>query len=277
MNSESSPHKSWIERLSNVLLREPQDREQLIHLLHDAKERELLDEEALDMIEGVLHVSEIKAREIMVPKTQMVCIEEDATLADALPIIIDSGHSRFPVLNEPGDRVLGVLLAKDLLKIIQHGTEKTFKLNKLVRKAAVIPESMRLDMLLKEFRQSHNHLAIVIDEYGIIAGLVTIEDVLEQIVGNIEDEYDTTNNSNITEKHDNEYLVKALTPLEEFNDYFKCEYQNFDTIGGLLLSKFTHIPKIGEHIELDDFKFTITQAGNRRIKQFRIHIKHKGK
>ena len=271
MNDET--HPSWFERLSHALLREPQDRRQLIKLLHDAKDRQLLDADALDMIEGVLQVSESQVRDVMIPRPQMIVVEEDMDPETAIPLIVKSAHSRFPVVGENRDNIIGILLAKDLLKLTAGEQYAHVKIRDLVRPATFIPESKRLDVLLKEFRLNRNHMAIVVDEYGGIAGLVTIEDVLEEIVGEIADEYDTTEQEPLIKQlGDNAYSVKALTPIEEFNEYFNTDYEHedFDTVGGLILQKFSHLPKPGETIEFDDFKVKVVQAETRGIKLVRI-------
>ena len=272
-DDKDGPHKTWFERLSHVLLREPQDREQLITLLRDAKDRHLLDNDALRMIEGVLQVSEMKVRDVMIPRPQMVVVEGDATPAKALPIIIESAHSRFPVVGESRDEILGILLAKDLLQFKTKEKKLNIQIRELVRPATFIPESKRLDILLKEFRLNRNHMAIVVDEYGGIAGLVTIEDVLEEIVGEIEDEYDIIEEEPfIKQTNDNEYSVQALTPIGEFNEYFDTNYEHddFDTIGGLVLQKFGHLPKQGESTTLDAFKITVVQASSRGIQLLKL-------
>lgn len=268
MTDESDAPKSWFERLSHALLREPQDREQLISLLRDAKQRQLLDDDALRMIEGVLQVSEMKVRDVMIPRPQMIMVKHDMTPEQALPVIIESTHSRFPVIGEDRDEVIGILLAKDLLPYRVGQDPTTVQIRDLVRPAVFIPESKRLDVLLNEFRLNRNHMAIVVDEYGGIAGLVTIEDVLEQIVGEIEDEYDIISEEpNIRPLSDTEFVVKALTSIEEFNDYFHTNYsdEDFDTIGGLILQRFSHLPKRGESIEFDAFLVTVLNASNRGI------------
>ncbi len=272
MTDDIESHKSWFERLSHALLREPKDREQLIELLHDVTERQLIDHEALSMIEGVLQVSEMQVRDVMVPRPQMVVVEGDETPLHALPIIKESAHSRFPVIGESRDEILGILLAKDLLKIDLQNPTQTIR--DLLRPATFIPESKRLDVLLKEFRQNRNHMAIVVDEYGGIAGLVTIEDVLEEIVGDIEDETDIAEEEpSIKQVNDNEYLVKALTEIEDFNAYFGTDYENenFDTIGGIVLHHFSHLPKPGEALVLDNFQVTVVQATSRGITLLRFN------
>lgn len=274
MNDEDPhPHKSWLERLSHALLREPQDREQLKDLLRDAKERELLDQDALVMIEGVLKVSEMKVRDVMIPRAQMVIVEHDATPQQALPIIKESAHSRFPVIGESKDAVIGILLAKDLLQYTVEEQQAKIQIKDLVRPAIFIPESKRLDVLLKEFRLNRNHMAIVVDEYGGVAGLITIEDVLEQIVGDIEDEYDSSDEeSNIKQLNQNDYTVKALTHIHEFNEYFntKLSDEDFDTIGGYVMQQFGHMPKRGESIMINSLQVTVILASKRRVQLLRL-------
>ncbi len=277
MSNHHEKPKNWFERLSHALLREPRDREQLIELLRDARERNLLDSDSLEMIEGVLQVSEMKVRDVMIPRAQMVIVDGDTTPREATPLIIKAGHSRFPVTGESRDEILGILLAKDLLRHHIKGKED-LKISELIRKAIFVPESKRLDVLLKEFRQNRNHMAIVVDEYGGVAGLVTIEDVLEQIVGNIEDEYDiTAEEPNINPISENEYNVKALTPIAEFNRYFNTHYsdEDYDTIGGMVLQQLSHVPKRGETLMIKDYKVTILHAGNRGIQLIRLTRKLK--
>jgi magnesium and cobalt transporter len=259
--------RSWLERLSFALLGEPKDREQLVELLRDAQQRELLDPEALTMIEGVLQVAEMQVRDIMVPRAQMAVVERDAALDNILPIVIESAHSRFPVIDDNRDEVVGILLAKDLLAYYGQDNAKNFNVRDILRPAVFIPESKRLNVLLKEFRASRNHMAIVVDEYGGVAGLVTIEDVLEQIVGEIVDEHDIEEDAYIKKHNDNVYAVKALTPIEEFNHYFFAKFSDdeFDTIGGLVMNRFGRLPRRGEVISIDRFRFKILNADSRRI------------
>jgi magnesium and cobalt transporter len=259
--------RSWLERLSFALLGEPKDREQLVELLRDAQQRELLDPEALTMIEGVLQVAEMQVRDIMVPRAQMAVVERDAVLDNILPVVIESAHSRFPVIGDNRDEVVGILLAKDLLAYYGQDNAKNFNVRDILRPAVFIPESKRLNVLLKEFRASRNHMAIVVDEYGGVAGLVTIEDVLEQIVGEIVDEHDIEEDAYIKKHNDNVYAVKALTPIEEFNHYFFAEFsdEEFDTIGGLVMNRFGRLPRRGEVISIDRFRFKILNADSRRI------------
>lgn len=264
----NTEHPSWFERLSHFLSREPHSQTQLIEILRDAQQRELIDRDALQMIEGVLAVSEKKVRDIMVPRPQMVVIDGDAKPADVLPIIIQSQHSRFPVIEDNRDKVLGILLAKDLLQFMVDTESNYQTIRDLIRPALFIPESKPLDVLLKEFRLNRNHMAIVADEYGGIAGLVTIEDVLEQIVGDIEDEYDIDEKETTIKKNDDDtYLVSALTPIDDFNAYFNTNFSDadFDTIGGLILQQFSYLPKRNEKIVFGDFEVVVLKSTRRGI------------
>jgi magnesium and cobalt transporter len=258
--------RSWVERLSNALLREPKDREQLVELLRDAQRRNLLDAEALGMIESVLQVGEMQVRDIMIPRAQMVVVNRDVTPDVVLPMIIESGHSRFPVISDNRDEVVGILLAKDLLRY-RFDADANFDIKDVMRPAVFIPESKRLNVLLKEFRASRNHLAIVVDEYGGVAGMVTIEDVLEQIVGEIEDEHDIDEDTFIRKRSETSYILKALTPVEDFNEYFGANFsdEEFDTIGGCVTQAFGHMPKRGESVSLGHFEFKVLRADNRRV------------
>lgn len=258
---------SWFERLSALLIHEPKDREQLIEVLRDAEERNILSAEMLRMIESILHVSEKQVSEVMIPKAEMTFIEHDSNMSTLLPLVIESGHSRFPVMDETHEDVIGILLAKDLLKYCDKPTT-TFNIKDMMRPAVFIPQSKRLDILLREFRVNRNHMAIVIDEYGHVSGLITIEDVLEEIVGEIEDEYDTDETSlNIKLAREGVFTVKAATPIDEFNTHFAAQLNDdeFNTIGGLVLKGFGHLPKRGETLRLGDFRFKILHSDNRRI------------
>jgi magnesium and cobalt transporter len=271
MSDEKS--KSWIERFSHALTGEPKDRNDIIELLRDAEDRHVLNTETLSMIEGVMQVSEMKVREIMVPKSQMIVIESDQTLDEILPIIIDSGHSRFPVIGDDRDKVIGVLLAKDLLRSYFKEDHSQFNITSILREASFVPESKRLNVLLREFKARHSHLAIVANEYGNIAGLVTIEDVLEQIVGEIEDEYDSDDDqSYIKDIGHDEYHINALTTIEDFNEYFKEHFSadEYDTVGGLVLHELGHLPKRGETTQIDGYQFEVLSADNRRIKLLKM-------
>lgn len=267
-------NKSWLERLSDVLLREPKDREQLVELLRDAEDRDLLEAEALAMIEGVLQVSEMRVRDIMIPKSQIIVVKEEAQLKDIIPIVVNSAHSRFPVMAENKEEVIGILLAKDLLQFAFNTETHTFNLKRIIREPVLVPESKRLDTLLREFRLNHNHMAIVMDEYGSIAGLITIEDVLEQIVGDIEDEHDADDDYNIKTHGENEFIVKALTSIEDFNEYFKDALSDaeYDTIGGLVIREFGRLPKIGEVISFGRYDFKVLNADKRRIHLLRVTV-----
>ena len=262
------PHRSWLEKIGQVLYQgEPRSREELLEIMRDASRRGLLDGDALAMIEGVLQVAEMQVRDIMIPRSQMVVVERDADPRSWLPVIIESAHSRFPVIGESRDEIFGILLAKDLLAWLAQGGDEAFDIREALRPAAFIPESKRLNVLLKEFRASRNHMAIVVDEYGGVAGLVTIEDVLEQIVGEIEDEHDIDGDTYIMRYGPNRHTVKALTPIDEFNDYFAADFSDdeFDTIGGLVMKGFGHMPKRGERVTLGQFRFKVLRADNRRI------------
>ncbi|MEW6313861.1 MAG: transporter associated domain-containing protein [Pseudomonadota bacterium] len=254
-----------LERLSALLMREPEDREQLIELLHSAYERNLLDADALTMIEGVLQVSEMQARDIMIPRAQMDVIDVNETPEQFIPQVIATAHSRFPVIGENKDDVIGILLAKDLLR---YYAGEEFNVRDMLRPAVFIPESKRLNVLLKDFRSNRNHIAIVVDEYGGVAGLVTIEDVLEQIVGEIEDEYDfDETEDNIIPEKNGAYRVKAITEIGDFNAAFGTAYsdEDYDTVGGLVLSRFGRLPKRGEQIGFDGLSFKVLRADSRRI------------
>lgn len=264
--SNSSSKASWFEHIGSLLMRQPEDREQLVTLLHSAYERNLLDADALAMIEGVLHVSEMRVRDIMVPRSQMDTIDISEKPAEFIPYVIEKGHSRFPVTDGSKDQVIGILLAKDLLRY--YASEEEFIVRDMLRPAVFIPESKRLNILLKDFRSNRNHIAIVVDEYGGVAGLVTIEDVLEQIVGEIEDEYDfDEDEANIVADASGHYRVKAITEVASFNEALGATFsdEDFDTIGGLVTSKFGRLPKNGEVVEIDNFRFTVLRADSRRV------------
>jgi magnesium and cobalt transporter len=255
-----------LERLSALVMREPEDREQLTELLRSSYDRGLLDADALAMIEGVLQVSEMQARDIMVPRSQMDVIDIKESPGQFIPMVMQTAHSRFPVIGENKDDVIGILLAKDLLRY--YAGEEEFNVREMLRPVVFIPESKPLNVLLKEFRKNRNHIAIVVDEYGGVAGLVTIEDVLEQIVGDIEDEYDFEDvESNIVPEKGGQYRVKALTEIADFNEAFGTNYsdEEFDTIGGLLLKRFGRVPKRGEQIGFDNLSFRVLRADSRRM------------
>lgn len=286
MNEESDEHKypvksrSWLERLTALLAHEPQNRDQLMEVLRDAEERDVLSSEMLGMIERILQVSEMQVREVMVPKAQIVMIENNISLDQLLPIVIESGHSRFPVFDPSGGDIIGILLAKDILKYTYKQESEQFCMSDILRLPVFTPQSKRLDILLREFRVNHNHIAIVLDEYGHVAGLVTIEDVLEQIVGEIEDEYDIDEEDVYIKKHaDETYIVKAQTPIEEFNDYFHASFSDdeFDTIGGVVLKQFGHLPKRGETVKMQQYRFKVLHSDNRRIYLLEVRLARKKK
>ena len=264
-DAEHEKQRSWFERLSDLLIREPKDREQLMEVLRDAEDRDILSADMLGMIESVIQVSEMQVREVMIPKSQMVTVNKTDTLETILPVIIESAHSRFPVVED--EDVVGILLAKDLLKYGFQKEQSESVISENLRPAVFVPQSKRLDILLREFRSNRNHIAIVIDEYGQVAGLVTIEDVLEQIVGDIEDEYDIDEDDDIKKHDDGNYTVKASTIIDDFNEYFNTDFSDseFDTIGGLILKGFGHLPKRGEAITIEPYRFKVLHSDNRRI------------
>jgi magnesium and cobalt transporter len=266
-SSSGSRAARWLERLFPGMVGEPRDRKALIALLKQAKDRALFDAEALAMLEGVLQVADLQVRDIMIPRAQMVVVERDDELAEVLPVVVESAHSRFPVIDDDRAEVVGILLAKDLLQYCGADAPR-FKMRDIVRSAVFVPESKRLNVLLREFRASRNHMAIVIDEYGSAAGLVTIEDVLEQIVGEIEDEYDFDEGAFILKRAANSYTIKAHTTIEDFNEYFDValDDSDVDTIGGLVVSAFGHLPTRGESVVCDGFRFTVVRADSRRVR-----------
>jgi magnesium and cobalt transporter len=271
--SNGSFPKAWIKKLLRSIGSEPENREQLIELLRDAKQRALLDTNALSMIEGVLQVSEMRVRDIMIPRANMAVVERDAPLEQILPIVIESAHSRFPVIDDDRSEVVGILLAKDLLAY-SVDRDRRFDIRDLLRAAVFVPESKRLNVLLDEFRASRNHMAIVVDEYGGAAGLVTIEDVLEQIVGEIEDEHDIEEGTSILKRSETEFTAKAVTSIEDFNEYFDAEFDDdeFDTIAGLVSKALGHLPKRGEKVDIDRFRFRVLRADSRRIHLLSIRL-----
>ncbi len=270
MDPDSSHKPSLLERISHWLMREPEDREQLIELLHGAYENSLMDADALAMIEGVLQVSEMRVGEIMIPRAQMDVVDINDPPERFVPFVIETAHSRFPVIDKDRDDVIGILLAKDLLR---HYAESDDDIRGMLRPAVFIPESKRLNVLLKEFRSNRNHIAIVVDEYGGVAGLVTIEDVLEQIVGDIEDEYDFDEpEDNIIQEKEDVFRIKATTEIADFNQTVGANFsdEEFDTVGGLVVSRFGHLPKRGESVKFDGFLFSVLRADSRRLHAIRV-------
>lgn len=275
-SGSSNHHNNWLERLSKLLLPEPKSQDEITELLRAASQRQIIDAESLHMIEGVLKVSRMQVRDIMIPRSQMVVVNLAQPLAEIIPIINESGHSRFPVISDNRDEVIGILLAKDLLNYaFQTNIDLNFDIQKILRPAIFVPEAKRLNILLKEFRLNRNHMAVVVDEYGGIAGLITIEDVLEEIVGNIEDEHDIAEEKSIIPISDNQFLVDALTPIEEFNEFFHSNFSNdeFDTIGGLVMQNFGRLPANQEVMTIDQFCFKVLAADNRRIHQLEVTVK----
>ena len=270
MTEDSKP--SLLERLSAMLMREPEDREQLVTLLHSAFERNLLDGDALSMIEGALQVSEMQVRDIMVPRSQMDVIDVNVPPDKFIPHVIATAHSRFPVIDKNRDDVIGILLAKDLLRY--YAGEEEFRVRAMLRPAVFVPESKRLNVLLREFRANRNHMAVVVDEYGGVAGLVTIEDVLEQIVGDIEDEHDfDESEDNIVREQSGDYRVKAQTEIADFNQTFGTQFSDtdFDTVGGMVLQRLGRLPKRGEAITIGGLRFHVLRADSRRLHSLQVH------
>jgi magnesium and cobalt transporter len=271
-SGQESNDKSWIEKIALAFSTEPKTRADLGEILSIARDNEVIDDDAHEIIEGAMKVAEMQARDIMVQRPQMEVIKADASLQEILPQIIHSAHSRYPVIGEKPDDVLGILLAKDLLTQVLEPDLEHFNVASLLRPAIAVPESKRLNVLLREFRENRNHMAIVIDEYGCVAGLVTIEDVLEEIVGEIEDETDQEADSFIRKLGDGDYLVKALTPIDDFNDSFGADFSDdeFDTIGGLVMQQFGYLPGDNEITTLEGYEFKVVNADQRKINSLHV-------
>jgi len=271
-NGETS--RGWLERLGDFFSTGPSSRDELLELLRSMRERDIIDMDTLGIIEGAVQVADMQVREIMIPRAQMIAIRASGNPRDFLPTIIDCAHSRFPVLADDPDEVQGILLAKDLLPLaLDPGRMEKFHIKDHLRQAMIIPESKRLDSLLREFRASRNHMAVVVNEYGGVSGLVTIEDVLEQIVGEIEDETDIEEDDHLIKNLDtSEYTVKAITPIEDFNAYFGCELntEEFDTVGGLVMQQFGRLPDRNESVQFDNFRFTVLSADGRTIRLLQV-------
>lgn len=273
-SSNGSGKSTWVEKIGKAFSNQPRDLEELKALLKETCEDGIVDADALAMMEGALEVSETQVRDAMIPRSQMVVVQNDSRLDEFLPWIVESGHSRFPVIGEDKDEVIGILLAKDLLPHLASGAE-SFDLADTIRPPVVIPESKRLNMLLRDFRASRNHMAIVVDEYGGVSGLITIEDVLEEIVGEIDDEYDEEEEALILPIGDNRYQVQALTPIDDLNDMFDSNLSDDDygTVGGLLLAEFGRVPEYDDVVVLvDRFEFRVTRADNRRIITLEMNV-----
>ncbi|MCX7056647.1 MAG: CBS domain-containing protein [Proteobacteria bacterium] len=271
-NGRDPLRRGWLQRLLQQLSGEPQDRDAFVEDMRDAGERGLVDEDSLEMLEGVIAVGEMQARDIMVPRSQMTVVDRDDPSEKLLPVVIESGHSRFPVIGEDRDQVVGILLAKDLLRHYAENQGGEFDIREVVRPAVFVPESKRLNVLLKEFRKNRHHMAIVVDEYGGVAGLVTIEDVIEQIVGDIADEYDVEEDQPIRRDGERQYTVRALTRITEFNEFFAVELSDaeFDTIGGLVAHAFGRVPRRGDSVRIGEFEFRVLRADRRRIDLLRV-------
>jgi len=273
-SSNGPRQRRWLSKIRRLFSATPTDRSQVVEYLRNAGEKGLFDTDDLAMLEGVLEVSDAHVREIMIPRSQMVFVERDAEAYDILPIIIESGHSRFPVIGDDRDEVAGILMAKDLLRFFAEDGRGTFDIREYMRSAVFIPESKRLKTLLKEFRASHNHMAIVVDEYGAVAGLLTIEDVLEQIVGDIDDEHDIEEDISIQRDSANQFTVHALTRIDDFNEFFGSEFsdEDYGTVGGLILSEMGKLPGRDETVTVDGYAFKVTRAGRRRIDTLQVTV-----
>jgi magnesium and cobalt transporter len=275
--SEDSVEKKTTRRgvrgwLSDLFSEAPDDVAALLDVLEDAAQRQLIDVDALNIIVGALHVADMHARDIMIPRSSLVVVDEDQQPAEFLPLVIESGHSRFPVVGDDVDDIKGILHAKDLLSLSIEDEGQSFDIKNFMRPAAVIPESKRLNVLLQEFRENRNHMALVVDEYGQISGAVTIEDVLEQIVGEIEDEHDVDDDSFVKQLEPSLFHVKANTTIEDFNEYFGLNLSDdeFDTIGGIVLHAFGHLPELGEATEVSGLRFEVLNADSRRLRLLRV-------
>lgn len=271
--STSGPaHRKWWDRLGHLFSGEPRNREELIEELRSAQANGLMSNDTLTMVEGAIKVTELSVDDVMVPRAQIVMVSAEAPLSEIFATVVESGHSRFPVHGEDKDEILGILLAKDLLKFVGDGHD--FSLATVLRPAVLIPEAMRLNVLLAEFRHTRNHMALVVDEYGGVAGLITIEDVLEQIVGEIDDEHDDEEQPELMhEQAGGGWLVSALTPIADFNEQAGAAFsdEEFDTVGGMATSEFGHLPEVGEEVAIGDYLFHVTEADDRRVQQFRVH------
>ena len=261
----------WLDRISSIFSSEPQNQRQLLELLKSLHSSGLIGADELTMIEGVLQVADMHVRDIMIPRGQMVVLDHEDSFAEIIDKITECGHSRFPVIDDDKDDVVGILLAKDLLSLSQQ-QNGDFEINEYIRPASFIPESKRLNVLLKEFRLNRSHMAMIVDEYGGVSGLITIEDVLEQIVGKIDDEYDDEEEVDIQPHGLNRYNVRALTPLPEFNDYFQTEFEidDVETIGGYLLRQIGYLPNRGEAITLGSLTFKVMSADSRKVHLYQV-------
>jgi len=267
----SGSTKGWLHRIFNAFSGEPQNQKQLRELLKNSQSQQLIGADELTMIEGVLQVSDMQVRDIMIPRGQMVVLDHEDSLAQIIEKITESGHSRFPVIDDDKDDIVGILLAKDLLQL-SLAQSQDFEINEYIRPASFIPESKRLNVLLKDFRLKRSHMAMIVDEYGGVSGLVTIEDVLEQIVGKIDDEHDEAEEIDIQPHGAHRFSVRALTPLQEFNDYFKTDFESeeVETIGGYLLRRIGHLPERGESLALANLTFKVLNADSRQVHLYQV-------
>jgi magnesium and cobalt transporter len=263
---------SWIRKLGRAVSGEAQDRDDLVELMRQALVRGLIDADALQMLEGVLGVADLQVRDIMVPRAQMVAVKRDDPPEKLLPVIVESGHSRFPVVDDDRDDIVGILLAKDVLRIFASNRQQEFDIREFMRPAVVVPESKRVNVLLKEFRRNRNHMAIVIDEYGGVSGLVTIEDAIEQIVGDIDDEFDVEDDQNIRKEGERQFLVRGVTPISEFNEYFGADFSDaeFDTVAGLVMKQLGRLPRRGESLVIGDIEVRVVRADRRRVESLKV-------
>lgn len=272
MSKDLNATGRWLKRITQTLSGEPQDRAELVATLREANERGLLDADALTMLEGVLEVADLQVRDIMVPRVQMVFVRREDPVARILPVVVESGHSRFPVMDGDRDDIVGILLAKDLLRLCTAESRERFDIREYMRPAVFVPESKRLNVLLKEFRRNRNHMALVVDEYGGISGLVTIEDVIEQIVGEIDDEFDVEDDQNIRQEGPRLFAVRGVTRLDEFNEYFGTQFASdeFETVAGLVMKQLGRLPRRGELANIDGFEFRVSRGDRRRIDTLRV-------
>ncbi len=270
-DSSSQPEKSWLGKLTDAFSSEPRSRDDLYRILREAHNSSLIERDALEIIEGALDVADRQVREIMIPRSKMVFINRSDSLEKILEVVMESNHSRFPVVGESADDILGILLAKELLPLVLGGRE-SFDIENVIRPATIIPESKRLNVLLQEFREKRYHMAIVIDEYGGVAGLVTIEDILEEIVGNIEDETDVEESAMIRTLENGNLLIDALMPIEDFNEYFDVGFKDdeMDTMGGIVVQAFGRLPNMGETVRVDSFTFRIAECDKRQVKMLEL-------
>ncbi|MCM2679092.1 CNNM family magnesium/cobalt transport protein CorC [Echinimonas agarilytica] len=284
--SEDNPHssngsapKSWFEKIGQLFHAEPKNQDELIEVIKEAQTNGLFDTDIAQMIEGVLEVDDLRVRDIMIPRSQMVTIDVSQTVEEFMPTMLESAHSRFPVITEDKDHIEGILLAKDLLPFAFDRTGTEFSLEDILRPAVVVPESKRVDVMLKEFRADRYHMAIVVDEYGGVSGLVTIEDILEVIVGEIEDETDDVEDDacDIRQVGKRLYAVQALTQIDQFNEAFETHFsdEEFDTIGGMVVNAFGHMPERGESIKIDGFTFKVMATDTRRVSQLQVKVSKK--